>query len=85
MRQRPCPRCCKHTTGVHTCTPTPLVRDLEQEVKRLHADKARLDWLADPHNHIGNVQLPEQCVIANPHSMRAAIDAAMAMDDEASA
>ena len=45
----------------------------------LEADKKRLDWLADPSNHIGNVQLPTEAVMANPHSLRAAIDAAMEM------
>ena len=40
-------------------------------------DKARLDWLADPENTIGQVVLPEKCVYDHPYSMRAAIDAAM--------
>lgn len=42
----------------------------------LLADRARLDWLADPANPLGNVQLPNGAVIANHHDMRAAIDAA---------
>ena len=50
------------------------------EIERLRADAARLDWLADPGNHIGNVQLPTECVLAHPESMRAAIDAAMRME-----
>jgi len=44
------------------------------------ADAARLDWLADPGNQIGNVHLPTECVLAHPESMRAAIDAAMRME-----
>lgn len=42
-------------------------------------DAKRLDWLADPENSIGNVQLPTEAVTANLHSLRDAIDAAMAM------
>ena len=44
-------------------------------------DAARLDWLADPNNQIGNVQIPTDCVLAHPESMRAAIDMAMRMED----
>lgn len=46
------------------------------------ADTVRLDWLADPGQNIGNVQLPTKCVEANIHSLRAAIDAAMESGDE---
>ena len=46
----------------------------------LRADAARLDWLADPGNQIGNVQIPTDCVLAHPESMRAAIDMAMRME-----
>lgn len=28
-----CPRCTKDKHGVHTCTPTPFVRDLEQRLE----------------------------------------------------
>ena len=42
-----------------------------------HPDTVRLDWLADRDNHIGNVQLPAECVACNLHSMRDAIDMAM--------
>ena len=45
------------------------------------ADAARLDWLADPGNQIGNVQIPIDCVLAHPESMRAAIDMAMRMEE----
>ena len=43
-------------------------------------DARRLDWLADPDNAIGNVQLPTVCVEANLESLRGAIDMAMRMD-----
>lgn len=51
-----------------------------EELAELLRDKARLDWLADPDNDIGLVSLPKQAVMANLHSLRAAIDAAMRMD-----
>lgn len=47
-----------------------------------HPDTVRLDWLADRDNHIGNVQLPAECVACNLHSLRDAIDMAMQMDKE---
>lgn len=50
------------------------------DIKELLRDKARLDWLADRENLIGNVTLPAVAVLANPHSLRAAIDAAMESD-----
>lgn len=49
---------------------------LRAEVQALRADKDRIDWLADPENAIGNVQLPREVVEANLHSLRDAIDAA---------
>lgn len=52
----------------------------ECEIAELRRDKARLDWLADPKNTIGNVSLPLRHVMNNPDSMRAAIDAAMEGD-----
>jgi len=51
-------------------------------INELKRDKARLDWLADPSNFIGNVTLPIKCVKNNIHSMRDAIDEAMGMADE---
>ena len=51
------------------------------ELIDLRADAARLDWLADPDNQAGNVQLPTECVLAHPESMRAAIDMAMRMEE----
>ncbi|EGF11290.1 hypothetical protein HMPREF9123_1096 [Neisseria bacilliformis ATCC BAA-1200] len=47
-----------------------------------HPDTERLDWLADRDNHIGNVQLPAECVACNLHSLRDAIDMAMRMQPE---
>nr|WP_101128274.1 hypothetical protein [Neisseria meningitidis] len=44
-----------------------------------HPDTVRLDWLADRDQHIGNVQLPTECVEQHLDSMRDAIDAAMQM------
>ncbi|MFA7386494.1 MAG: hypothetical protein WCZ87_02400 [Thiohalobacteraceae bacterium] len=48
-----------------------------EQVQAWKRDAERLDWLADPNNSIGNVQLPTECVTENLHSLRAAIDAAM--------
>lgn len=42
-------------------------------------DTARIDWLADVDNDVGQVLLPSSCVTENLHSLRDAIDAAMAM------
>lgn len=53
---------------------------LLDRLERAEKDAARLDWLADPANTIGNVQLPTECVEQNIHSLRAAIDAAMATE-----
>jgi len=52
------------------------------DIEKLLKDKARLDWLADRENTIGNVQLPSECVIRNLGSLRDAIDDAMEMKDE---
>lgn len=53
------------------------LRELERENNTLRADAARLDWLADKNNEIGNVHLPTHCVTANLGSLRDAIDMAM--------
>ena len=47
-------------------------------------DTDRIDWLADPNNTIGNVQLPRNVVIGNVSSLRGAIDEAMEMSREQS-
>ena len=59
---------------------TEQVQKMGRELHRHKLDTARLNWLADRENAIGNVQLPAECVLAHPDSMRAAIDAAMAME-----
>ena len=51
----------------------------------LQKDADRLDWLADTNNLVGNVQLPTSCVEQNLHSLRAAIDAAMAQSKQGGA
>lgn len=53
----------------------------EAELQELLKDRARLDWLADANNTIGNVTLPRDIVERNLHSLRAAIDEAMMVDD----
>ena len=54
-------------------------RALEEALK----DAKRMDWLADPENTVGNVQLPTEAVTANLHSLRDAIDAAIEMSANA--
>ena len=46
-------------------------------IRKLEEDKARIDWLSDMDQVSGLVQLPEECVINNLHSLRSAIDDAM--------
>jgi hypothetical protein len=58
------------------------MNDHDKWLDELIKDKARLDWLADKNNYIGNVQLPHECVINNLGSMRGAIDDAMKMKKE---
>lgn len=53
----------------------------EAELVDLQKDRARLDWLADVNNTIGNVTLPRDIVERNLHSLRAAIDEAMVVDN----
>lgn len=53
------------------------IAELQRENAELRKDKARLDWLADVNNSIGNVLLPTDIVERNLHSMRDAIDEAM--------
>lgn len=63
------------------------LRDAASEIERMRewsaelvADKSRLDWLSDPDNKIGNVQLPTMCVMNNMSSLRGAIDESMRLD-----
>ena len=51
----------------------------EEELAELLKDKARLDWLADVDNTVGNVLLPTDIVQRNLGSLRDAIDEAMAL------
>lgn len=50
---------------------------LKDRVAELERDKARLDWLLDRDNNIGEICLPRRCVEENLTDGRAAIDAAM--------
>ena len=50
----------------------------QAKIDALQKDADRIDWLADKTQHIGNVQLPKNCVENNLHSLRAAIDSAIA-------
>lgn len=52
----------------------------EAELQELLKDKARLDWLADVNNTVGNVLLPTDIVARNLGSLRAGIDEAMAIE-----
>ena len=54
-----------------------VLDDMYNDISELRKDKARLDWLADKNNEIGNVILPAHCARNNLTSMRDAIDAAM--------
>lgn len=60
---------------------TPHEVELLSRLEELEKDKIRLDWLGDVNNHVGNVVLPKECVLRNVHSMRAAIDEAMAIKE----
>lgn len=55
---------------------------LTAELAELRKDKTRLDWLSDRDNQVGNVMLPSWAVEENLHSLRAAIDAVMASQQE---
>ena len=54
----------------------------EEELAELLKDKARLDWLADVDNTVGNVLLPTDIVQRNLGSLRDAIDEAMLIDSK---
>lgn len=57
-----------------------MINLTQKQHDELLADKARIDWLADVNQSIGNVQLPAECVTMHLDSLRGAIDAAMALD-----
>lgn len=54
------------------------LRKVADEMDRLRMDEVRLDWLGDPANASGLVQLPTASVERHPGDLRAAIDDAMA-------
>lgn len=56
------------------------IQRLRQQNAELLADARRIDWLADPNNSIGNVQLPRDIVERNLGSLREAIDEAIAKE-----
>lgn len=56
------------------------IAELQQKNKALLRDKARLDWLADVNNNIGNVLLPRDIVERNLGSLRDGIDEAMLIE-----
>ena len=56
------------------------IAELQRENAELQKDKARIDWLADPAQNIGDLTLPRDIVERNLHSMRAAIDEAMLIE-----
>lgn len=68
-----------HGTRIAMNTVDMTVRSVLQslEIQQALADSKRIDWLADPNNNIGNVQLPSEVVENNLYSLRDAIDAAM--------
>lgn len=57
--------------------PASSEREILRMFEEARKDTVRIDWLADPDNAIGTVQLPTACVLENLHSLRDAIDAAM--------
>lgn len=83
MNEKPIAQRLLDTAQMRTQFPKWLCDELEKAADALQeaaADKARLDWLADRENTIGNVQLPAMCVMNNMHSLRGAIDEAMRLD-----
>lgn len=57
------------------------IAELQRENAELQKDKARLDWLADVNQNIGDLTFPRDIVERNLHSMRAAIDEAMCISE----
>ena len=56
------------------------IAELQRENAELQKDKARIDWLADVNNTIGNVALPRDIVERNLGSLRDGIDEAMLIE-----
>ncbi len=59
-----------------------LLDQAAYRIRKMELDVIRLDWLSDRSNHIGNVQLPRECVERNIDSLRSAIDDAMSLDED---
>ncbi len=57
------------------------IAELQRENAELKKDKARLDWLADVNQNIGDLILPRDIVERNLSSLRDAIDEAMVADN----
>lgn len=69
----------KHMSGdCDGCVPAYIVTRFIFDL--LLKDKARIDWLADVDNKIGNVQLPRDIVERNLSSLRDGIDEAMLIE-----
>ena len=56
------------------------IDQLKITFNELLKDKARIDWLADVNQNMGDLILPRDIVERNLHSMRAAIDEAMSIE-----
>ena len=70
----------KHIVGeCDGCVPAYIVT--RGYLDLLIKDKARLDWLADVNNNIGNVLLPTDIVERNLGSLRDGIDEAMKINE----
>lgn len=77
-----------HRDGGHYTAQHGLMRSFLSALNIIHAahaDKTRLDWIAEKGNGYAALQLPGECVRRNAHSMRAAIDDAMEMQRRESA
>lgn len=56
------------------------IAELQRENAELKKDKARIDWLADPAQNIGDLTLPRDIVERNLGSLRDGIDEAMLIE-----
>lgn len=54
-------------------------RDYKAVIAKLLEDAERIDFLGSLDQWIANVQLPQECIERNMHSLRDAIDDAMRM------
>lgn len=65
--------------GLLDATEEAVTARWNQRIEPNSRDTARIDWLADVDNDVGQVLLPSACVTENVHSLRDAIDAAMSI------